>query len=49
MIDKVNDAVNKAKLADVDPKNPGAQLDDIANKAKEAEKNCLKMKDKTEE
>jgi len=24
LIDKVNDAVNKAKLAEVDPKNPGA-------------------------
>lgn len=24
MIDKVNDAVNKALLAEVDPKNPGA-------------------------
>ena len=24
MIDKVNDAVNKAILAEVDPKNPGA-------------------------
>ena len=24
MIDKVNDAVNKARLAEVDPKNPGA-------------------------
>jgi len=23
MIDKVNDAVNKARLAEVDPKNPG--------------------------